>query len=207
MTLNSTVLDTTKVIMQGVALDIKQNKQGVVEVYVDVNEVFNVINKACTSSALHCEILLDIVCVDWLTNKEKRFDLIYVLRSLTNNLVLHVRTSLDEDEDVESVTGLYKGANWLEREVWDMYGIVFNNHPNLRRILSDYGFQGHPLRKDFPLSGHFEVRYDEVREKIVYEDVKLEQDFRRFDTLSPWLGTPEEQANSDAESEKEEEGK
>jgi NADH-quinone oxidoreductase subunit C len=131
--------------------------------------------------------LMDICGVDYPENEE-RFAVIYHLLSLTHNLRIRVKLWTDEDTAVPTVCGLFSSANWWEREAWDMFGILFAGHPDLRRILSDYGFEGHPLRKDFPLTGYVELRYDDEKKRVVYEPVKLQQDFRNFDFLSPWEG-------------------
>ncbi|NBX65733.1 MAG: NADH-quinone oxidoreductase subunit C [Proteobacteria bacterium] len=132
-----------------------------------------------------CVQLMDITAVDWPT-KADRFEVVYQLLSLRHNLRIRVKIMTDEDTPVPSVTPVYSSAGWLEREVWDMYGIAFEGNEDLRRILTDYGFEGHPLRKDFPLTGFVELRYDEAQARVVYEPVKLMQDFRSFDNLSPW---------------------
>ncbi|MDX1949417.1 MAG: NADH-quinone oxidoreductase subunit C [Rickettsiales bacterium] len=132
--------------------------------------------------------LVDITSVDY-PNKANRFEVIYQFLSLKHNKRLTIKIKLAEDEILPSVTSVFSNANWFEREVWDMYGIRFSNHPDLRRILTDYGFEGHPQRKDFPLTGFLEVRYDEKKNKVVYEPVHLHQEFRNFDYLSPWEGT------------------
>ena len=132
-------------------------------------------------------LLLDICGVDW-PLREQRFDVVYHLLSLTQNLRIRVKVVTDEEQAVPSVTGVFSSAGWYEREAWDLYGIVFADHPDLRRLLTDYGFEGHPLRKDFPLTGFVEVRYDEEQKRVVYEKVKLTQEFRTFDFLSPWEG-------------------
>ena len=132
--------------------------------------------------------LIDIVGVDY-PDDEKRFQIIYLLLSHEYNLRIKVLTYADENQTINSITKIYPSANWMEREVFDMYGIKFKNHPDLRRILTDYGFKGHPLRKDFPLTGFNEVRYSEKEKKVIYEPVKLEQNFRNFDFESPWEGT------------------
>jgi NADH-quinone oxidoreductase subunit C len=132
-------------------------------------------------------VLLDICGVDW-PEREQRFDVVYHLLSLTQNQRIRVKLATDEDTPVPSVTGVFSSAGWYEREAWDLYGIMFSDHPDLRRILTDYGFEGHPLRKDFPLTGFVEVRYDEEQKRVVYESVKLTQEFRSFDFLSPWEG-------------------
>jgi NADH-quinone oxidoreductase subunit C len=120
--------------------------------------------------------------------RAERFDVVYHLLSLTRNHRIRVRVTTDEEKPVPSVTGLWPVAGWLEREVFDMYGVIFEGNPDLRRILTDYGFRGHPLRKDFPLSGYVEMRYSEEQKRVVYEPVKLAADFRSFDFLSPWEG-------------------
>ena len=132
-------------------------------------------------------LLLDICGVDW-PLREQRFDVVYHLLSLTQNLRIRVKVVTDEEQAVPSVTGVFSSAGWYEREAWDLYGIVFADHPDLRRLLTDHGFEGHPLRKDFPLTGFVEVRYDEEQKRVVYEKVKLTQEFRTFDFLSPWEG-------------------
>lgn len=131
--------------------------------------------------------LMDICGVDYPERKE-RFEIVYNLLSLSLNQRIRVKVTTDEKMPVPSVISVYKTAGWFEREVWDMYGVAFSGHPDLRRILTDYGFEGHPLRKDFPLTGFVEVRYDNDQRRVVYEPVKLPQDFRNFDYLSPWEG-------------------
>ena len=131
--------------------------------------------------------LLDLCGVDYPDRKE-RFEVVYHLLSLTRNARLRVKVSTDETQPVPSVISAYPAANWFEREAYDMYGMLFSGHPDLRRLLTDYGFEGHPLRKDFPMTGYVEVRYDEEQRRVVYEPVKLTQEFRTFDFLSPWEG-------------------
>ena len=133
--------------------------------------------------------LMDICGVDY-PGRERRFEVVYHLLSLRHNQRIRVKLSTDESTPVPSVTGVFSAAGWWEREAWDLYGILFSGHPDLRRILTDYGFEGHPLRKDFPLTGHVEVRYDDEQKRVVYEPVKLTQEFRSFDFLSPWEGMP-----------------
>jgi len=133
-------------------------------------------------------ILVDVCGVDY-PEREKRFEVVYNLLSLEQNQRIRVKASVAEDETIPSVVGVYSAANWWEREAWDLYGIFFSEHPDLRRILTDYGFEGHPLRKDFPLTGFVELRYDEAQKRVVYEPVKLTQEFRSFDFMSPWEGT------------------
>lgn len=129
--------------------------------------------------------LVEITGVDYPSNKN-RFELVYFLLSTKYNSRIKVKTSTNEVLPITSIVNIYKSANWYEREVWDMYGIFFNNHPDLRRILTDYGFEGHPLRKDFPLSGYLEVRYDEEQKRIVYDSLEMAQEFRNFDFSMPW---------------------
>ena len=131
--------------------------------------------------------LVDICGVDY-PEKEERFEVVYHLLSMRKNTRIRVKLTVGEDTPVASVTSLFTCADWLEREVWDMYGVYFSGHPDLRRILTDYGFEGHPQRKDFPLTGYVEMRYDEDQKRVIYEPVKLTQDFRSFDFLSPWEG-------------------
>ncbi len=133
--------------------------------------------------------LIDICGVDY-PGRERRFEVVYHLLSLRHNQRIRVKLSTDETTPVPSATGVFSAAGWWEREAWDLYGILFSGHPDLRRILTDYGFEGHPLRKDFPLTGHVEVRYDDEQKRVVYEPVKLTQEFRSFDFLSPWEGMP-----------------
>jgi len=131
--------------------------------------------------------LLDVCGVDY-PDDDERFEIVYHLLSMTHNTRVRIKLRTDEDTPVDSATGLFNAANWWEREVWDMFGVAFVDHPDLRRILTDYGFEGHPLRKDFPLTGYVEIRYDDEQKRIVYEPVKLTQEFRSFDFLSPWEG-------------------
>lgn len=133
------------------------------------------------------ETLIDICGVDW-PARAKRFDVVYHLLSMRVNIRVRVKVETDEATPVPSVAEVFPCANWYEREAFDMYGILFSGHPDLRRLLTDYGFQGHPLRKEFPLSGHVEVRYDPEQKRVVYEPIRLPQAFRNFDFLSPWEG-------------------
>ena len=132
--------------------------------------------------------LVDVCGADY-PEREERFEVVYHLLSPTTNLRVRIKLSTDDSTPVPSATAVYVGADWFEREAYDLYGILFSGHPDLRRILTDYGFDGHPLRKDFPLTGFVEVRYDEERSRVVYEPVRLAQEFRSFDYLSPWEGT------------------
>ena len=140
--------------------------------------------------------LIDICGVDW-PEREKRFDVVYNLLSLKNNLRIRVKVATDETTPVPSAAPVYSSAGWFERETYDLYGVWFSDHPDLRRILTDYGFEGHPLRKDFPLTGFVELRWDDVQKRVIYEPVKLTQEFRRFDFLSPWEGGIERELPGD----------
>jgi len=135
------------------------------------------------------KLLMDVCGVDY-PERENRFEVVYNLLSLVHNNRARVKIETDENTPVPSVTGVFPAANWFERETWDLFGVYFSDHPDLRRILTDYGFEGHPLRKDFPLTGYVEVRYDDEQKRVVYEPVKLTQEFRSFDFLSPWEGLP-----------------
>jgi NADH-quinone oxidoreductase subunit C len=132
--------------------------------------------------------LIDICGVDW-PQRPDRFDVVYHLLSPKQNMRIRIKVATGEEQPVPSACAVYPGADWFEREAWDMYGILFTGHPDLRRILTDYGFEGHPLRKDFPTTGFVEVRYDDAAKRVVYEPVELKQEFRNFDFLSPWEGT------------------
>ncbi|MDQ2632972.1 MAG: NADH-quinone oxidoreductase subunit C [Pseudomonadota bacterium] len=132
--------------------------------------------------------LVDVCGVDY-PARAKRFDVVYHLLSPRKNLRIRLKVMTDEETPVPSITGVYPGADWFERETYDLYGVLFSGHPDLRRLLTDYGFEGHPLRKDFPLTGFVEVRYDDEVKRVVYEPVELKQEFRNFDFLSPWEGT------------------
>ncbi|SMF81030.1 NADH dehydrogenase subunit C [Azospirillum oryzae] len=137
--------------------------------------------------ATRFEQLTDITAVDY-PDRVERFEVVYQLLSYTHNQRMRVKLATDEDTPVPSAVAVFSAANWFEREVWDLFGIFFENHPDLRRILTDYGFEGHPFRKDFPLTGYVEARYDEDQKRVIYEPVRLTQDFRAFDFLSPWEG-------------------
>ena len=130
---------------------------------------------------------MDLTAIDY-PSRDNRFDIIYILLSMKKNERVIVKTSIKVKDDIESITSIHKAANWYERECYDLFGINFINHPDLRRIMTDYNFEGHPLRKDFPLTGHNEVRYDDLEKKVIYEPVKLTQEYRNFDYMSPWEG-------------------
>lgn len=157
---------------------------------------------------INCQfkLLMDVCGVDY-PEREQRFEIVYNLLSLTHNLRIRIKVTCDEDTPVPTATGVFSSAAWWEREVWDLFGVMFSGHPDLRRILTDYGFEGHPLRKDFPLTGYVEIRYDDEKKRVVYEPVKLTQEYRSFDFLSPWEGVQarlpgdekaEEQADGEA---------
>lgn len=141
------------------------------------------------SNDANCDFkqLMDVCGADY-PERDERFEVIYSLLSLKHNQRIRVKVTTDETTPVDSVVGIFPAAGWFEREVWDLYGVFFAEHPDLRRILTDYGFEGHPLRKDFPLTGFVEVRYDETQQRVIYEPVKLAQEYRNFDFVSPWEG-------------------
>ena len=155
---------------------------------IDSNNLISSILFLKTNEKCRFRQLIDITAVDY-PEKEKRFKVVYLLLSHENNLRISINMNIDEKTPVPSITKIFPAANWMEREVFDMYGISFKDHPDLRRILTDYGFEGYPLRKDFPLTGHTEVRYSEEKKKVIYEPVKLDQQYRDFDFESPWEGT------------------
>ena len=158
---------------------------GELMVRVERGAVVRVLTFLRDDSNCQFKCLMDVCGVDF-PDREERFDVVYNLLSLRHNHRIRIMLSTDEGNPVPSVTGVFSSAGWWEREAWDLLGIYFSDHPDLRRILSDYGFEGHPLRKDFPLTGYVELRYDDEQKRVVYEPVKLPQDFRSFDFLSPW---------------------
>ena len=155
---------------------------------IDSNDIIDVILFMKTNENTKFRQLIDITAVDF-PEKEQRFRIVYLLLSHEFNTRVLIEFDISEGEKVPSLTKIFPSANWMEREVFDMYGIDFKDHPDLRRILTDYGFEGYPLRKDFPITGHNEVRYSEESKKVIYEPVKLEQNYRNFDYESPWEGT------------------
>ncbi|PWC86710.1 NADH dehydrogenase [Azospirillum sp. TSH100] len=159
------------------------------ELMVTVNRpaILAVLTALRDDPATRFEQLTDITAVDY-PDRAERFEVVYQLLSYTHNRRMRVKLATDEDTPVPSAVAVFSAANWFEREVWDLFGIFFENHPDLRRILTDYGFEGHPFRKDFPLTGYVEARYDEDQKRVIYEPVRLTQDFRAFDFLSPWEG-------------------
>ncbi|HEY1561787.1 MAG TPA: NADH-quinone oxidoreductase subunit C, partial [Caulobacteraceae bacterium] len=163
-----------------------QIAHGELTVSAEAEDIANVLTKLRDNPDFAFQQLIDICGADY-PQRQKRFDVVYHLLSLTKNRRVRVKVEADEATAVPSATGVYPCADWFEREAFDMYGIYFSGHPDLRRLLTDYGFQGHPLRKDFPMSGFVEVRYDEEQKRVVYEPVKITA-FRAFDFLSPWEG-------------------
>ena len=157
-------------------------------VEIDVNDLIEVVQFLKSNDKCKFRQLIDIAGVDY-PEKDERFQLVYLFLSHENNIRIKIIIKFQSTHSINSLTKIFPSANWMEREVFDMYGVKFKNHPDLRRILTDYGFKGHPLRKDFPLTGFNEVRYSEKEKKVVYEPVKLEQNYRNFDFESPWEGT------------------
>ena len=182
--------DLEKIINSELTTKINNSKIKHDQLYINIDEknLMDVIFFLKTNSESKFRQLIEITAVDY-PEKERRFKVVYLLLSHENNKRIIVDYIIKENEVVSSITSIFPSANWMEREVFDMYGIEFKNHPDLRRILTDYGFKGYPLRKDFPLTGHNEVRYSEEEKKVIYETVKLEQNYRNFDYESPWEGT------------------
>ena len=199
----TTIYDLEKTINSGLATTVKKSETNFNQlfIYVNVEDVISTILFLKTNKKCKFRQLIDITAVDY-PQSEKGFKIVYLLLSLENNLRIIVNTSIDEKEIVPSITKIFPSVNWMEREVFDMYGISFKDHPDLRRILTDYGFEGFPLRKDFPLTGHTEVRYSEEKKKVISEPVKLDQKYRDFDFESPWEGT--KYLNLDEEKKKQE---
>lgn len=162
-------------------------RHGELTVTVTPASLVDFISYLKTDGACRFTTLIDITAVDW-PEREKRFEVVYHFLSMHLNQRIRVKADVREDELVPSIVEVHPGANWYEREVFDMYGILFSGHPDLRRILTDYGFRGYPLRKDFPTTGYVEVRYDEEQKRVVYEPVQLVQEYRQFDFMSPWEG-------------------
>jgi NADH (or F420H2) dehydrogenase, subunit C len=163
-------------------------KHGQIYLSIDSNDIIDVILFLKTNENTKFRQLIDITAVDF-PEKDQRFRIVYLLLSHEFNKRVLIEFDISEGEKIQSLTKIFPSANWMEREVFDMYGIDFKDHPDLRRILTDYGFEGFPLRKDFPITGHNEVRYSEESKKVIYEPVKLEQNYRNFDYESPWEGT------------------
>ena len=157
------------------------------EINIKKNDILKTIQFLNEDRNLQYNQLIDLTAIDY-PSRKNRFEVVYIFLSMTQNKRVIIKTSLKEDENIESITSIHKAANWYERECYDLFGIKFLNHPDLRRIMTDYNFEGHPLRKDFPLTGHTEVRYDDLEKKVIYEPVKLTQEYRNFDYMSPWEG-------------------
>ena len=188
--MSTTVNDLERTVNSGLTTTVKQSQINFNQlfIYIDAEDVISTILFLKTNEKCKFKQLIDITAVDY-PQREKRFKIVYLLLSHQNNLRIIISTNIDEKETVRSIIKIFPSANWMEREVFDMYGISFRDHPDLRRILTDYGFKGYPLRKDFPLTGHTEVRYSEDKKKVISEPVKLEQEYRNFDFESPWEGT------------------
>jgi len=182
--------DLEKTVNSGLTTAIKKSEINFNQLFIDVDveDVISTILFLKTNEKCKFKQLIDITAVDY-PQREKRFKIVYLLLSHENNLRIVININIDEKIIVPSITKIFPSANWMEREVFDMYGISFKDHPDLRRILTDYGFKGYPLRKDFPLTGHTEVRYSEEKKKVISEPVKLDQEYRDFDFESPWEGT------------------
>jgi NADH-quinone oxidoreductase subunit C len=157
---------------------------------IEPNEIVRAVKLLRDDPKFGFTVLIDVCGVDW-PNRAKRFDVVYHLLSLTHNRRIRLKVETDEETPVPSIVGVHPAANWFERETFDLYGIGFAEHPDLRRILTDYGFSGYPLRKDFPLTGFVELRYDDEQKRVVYQPVQLVQEFREFDFMSPWEGARE----------------
>ena len=155
------------------------------QIIVPSKKIFDVLTKLHSNSYFSFDQLIDITAIDY-PEKPTRFEVVYLLLSTITNQRLTVKICVNEGELVQSCVSIFKSANWSEREIWDMFGIFFSGHPDLRRLLTDYGFEGHPLRKDFPLTGRVQVKYDTDQNKVIYEPVNLVQEYRDFDFLSPW---------------------
>ena len=186
----NSLIDLEKIVNSELSTKIKSSKIKHNQIYLNIanEDLIDVILFLKTNKNTKFKQLIDITAVDYLET-EKRFKMVYLMLSHEFNNRVQVDFLINESDFVSTVIPLFPAANWMEREVFDMYGIKFKDHPDLRRILTDYGFEGHPLRKDFPLTGHSEVRYSETEKKVIYEDVKLEQNYRNFDFESPWKGT------------------
>ena len=182
--------DLEKKINSELTTKIKSSKLNHDQIYLNIenDDLLETILFLKNNNETKFKQLIDITAVDY-PDSEKRFKMVYLLLSHEFNSRIIIDFFVNENELISSLTSIFPSANWMEREVFDMYGIRFKDHPDLRRILTDYGFEGHPLRKDFPLTGHNEVRYSEDHKKVIYEPVKLEQNYRNFDYESPWEGT------------------
>lgn len=171
----------------GAAITGGETAYGEVTLHAEPDQILSVLTMLQSDPDLRFMSFIDICGADY-PEREKRFDVVYHLLSPYKNSRVRIKVQVDEQTEVPSAVGLFPAADWFEREVYDFYGVVFSGHPDLRRILTDYGFSGHPLRKDFPVTGYVEVRYDDEKKRVVYEPVKLVQEMRQFDYLSPWEG-------------------
>ena len=185
-----TAKDLEKTVNSGLTTTVKNSEIKFEQLFIEVDfhNLISTILFLKTNEKCKFKQLVDITAVDY-PQREKRFKIIYLLLSHENNLRILVNTEIEDKTEVPSITKIFPSANWMEREIFDMYGISFKNHPDLRRKLTDYGFKGYPHRKDFPLSGHTEVRYSEDKKKVISEPVRLDQEYRDFDFESPWEGT------------------
>ena len=188
--MNINLKDLEKIINSGLTTSIKKSEIKFEQLFIEIDfqDIISTILFLKTNERSKFKQLIDIMAVDY-PQRDKRFNIVYLLLSHENNLRIIINTAIRENETMPSITKIFSSANWMEREIFDMYGILFSEHPDLRRILTDYGFTGHPLRKDFPLTGHTEVRYSEEKKKVIHEKVKLDQEYRNFDFESPWEGT------------------
>ena len=188
--MTTSLKDLEKTVNSALTTVIKKSEINFNQLYItiSIDDLISTVLFLKTNDKCRFRQLIDITTVDY-PKREKRFKMVYLLLSLEKNLRIIINVDIEEKIVVPSITKIFPSANWMEREVFDMYGISFKGHPDLRRILTDYGFEGNPLRKDFPLTGHTEVRYSEDKKKVVYETVKLDQDYRNFDFESPWQGT------------------
>lgn len=184
----------TKILSQKIAF-------GELCIHIKADNLISVMRFLRDDSQTRFISFIDICGVDY-PEREDRFEVVYHLLSPNQNARIRIKLSTSEDVPVPSLTGVYPGADWFEREAYDMYGILFTGHPDLRRLLTDYGFDGHPQRKDFPLTGYVEVRYDDEQKRVIYEPVELRQEFRNFDFLSPWEGTEYDLPNENKGDEK-----
>ena len=180
-------------------------KGGELVLHVALADLVSVLKAVRDDTELAVTQLSDLTAVDF-PERPERFDVVYQMLSVNNNMRLRIITRADEGDIVPSVIGLFRSADWAEREVWDMFGIYFSGHPDMRRLITDYGFEGHPLRKDFPLTGYVEVRYSDTERRVVYEPVHLNQEYRDFDFLSPWEGMQMPQVGDDSDTDEEQAG-
>jgi len=182
----STIIETLTPLVAGAAYEAARSVD-FPTIYVPASHLVATCQALRDTPALRFNVLIEITAADYLP-REPRFEVVYHLLSLTRNARIRVKVATDEVQPVPTVCHVYPSAGWFEREAYDLYGVIFSGHPDLRRILTDYGFEGHPLRKDFPMTGFVEVRYDDEQKRVVYEPVRLKQEFRQFDFLSPWEG-------------------